>query len=235
MWDEDDSQRGVKKAKVQAALRAARERSEQINPNRPVEIQLTSPVSNQSLLSPVHRICEPSQRMPINSTISNSQSSPVQDEDSLLALDDQIAQDSSISNFGPLDPSFDFDQYQRPCISPSQLSSAEGSSISSIEQIELYAVQSQHISCLPNELNTGGTKPLDAQYSIPSTSSTEIGSSVTSSISPMEIFGAFTGPYDYHRISSSEISSVDDQDFTVLGVENLALRRVIGETSRQLL
>ncbi|OWZ69903.1 hypothetical protein AYX14_04685 [Cryptococcus neoformans] len=223
IWDEDDSQRGVKKAKAQAALRAARRISEQTNLNRSPKILLASPESNQPLFSPAHRICEASEPMPIDSTISNPQSSLIQNQGSLLTLGEH--QDLSISNLGPFDSSFDFDQYQHPRMSPSQLNSAEGPSILSIEQIESYAIQSRHTSCSSNELNTGNTNLLDVQYSIPSTSSTEFGSLAASSISPTETFGASADPYEYHGISSFEIHSVNDQDFTALGIENLALRR----------
>ncbi|OXG29999.1 hypothetical protein C360_05209 [Cryptococcus neoformans Bt15] len=223
IWDEDDSQRGVKKAKAQAALHAARKISEQTNLNRSPKILLASPEFNQPLFSSAHRICEASEPMPIDSTISNSQSSLIQNQGSLLTLGEH--QDLSISNLGPFDSNFDFDQYQHPRKSPSQLSSAEGPSILSIEQIESYAIQSRHTSCSSNELNTGNTNLFDVQYSIPSTSSTELGSLATSSISPTETFGASADSYEYHGVSSFEINSVDDQDFTALGIENLALRR----------
>lgn len=212
----------MKKAKAQAALRAARRISEQTNLDRSPKIVLASPESNQPLFSPAHRICEASEPMPIDSTISNSQSSLIQNQGSLLTLGKH--QDLSISNLGPFDSSFDFDQYQHPRMSPSQLNSAEGP-ILSIEQIESYTIQSRHTSCSSNELNTGNTNLLDVQYSIPSTSSTEIGSLAASSISPTETFGASADPYEYHGISSFEIHSVNDQDFTALGIENLALRR----------
>lgn len=210
----------MKKAKAQAALRAARRISEQTNLNRSPKILLASPESNQPLFSPAHRICEASEPMPIDSTISNSQSSLIQNQGSLLTLGEH--QDLSISNLSPFDSSFD---YQHPRMSPSQLNSAEGPSILSIEQIESYAIQSRHTSCSSNELNTGNTNLLDVQYSIPSTSSTELGSLAASSISPTETFGASADPYEYHGISSFEIHSVNDQDFTALGIENLALRR----------
>lgn len=52
IWNEDDSKRGVNKAKAQAALRAARQGPEQTKPNQSAEILPTcSGISSTSSLS----------------------------------------------------------------------------------------------------------------------------------------------------------------------------------------
>lgn len=86
IWNEDDSKRGVNKAKAQAALRAARQGPEQTKPNQSAEILPTSPVFHQPLLSPAHRNCDATRPSSIDSTIWNFQSSPAQQAKFLFSL-----------------------------------------------------------------------------------------------------------------------------------------------------